>query len=70
VPDETWGSAVRAVVQLQEGQQATAEEIIEFCKDQMAGYKRPKSVVFAESLPVSPVGKVLRAKVRELFGQP
>ena len=70
VPDETWGSAVRAVVQLQEGQQATADEIIEFCKDQMAGYKRPKSVVFAESLPVSPVGKVLRAKVRELFGQP
>jgi len=70
VPDETWGSAVRAVVQLQEGQRATAEEIIEFCKDQMAGYKRPKSVVFAESLPVSPVGKVLRAKVRELFGQP
>ena len=53
------GSAVRAVVMLKDGTQATAEEIIEFCKDKMAGYKRPKSVLFADSFPISPVGKVL-----------
>jgi len=69
VPDETWGSAVRAVVLLKDGAQATAEEIIEFCKDKMAGYKRPKSVLFAESFPISPVGKVLRVKVREMYGK-
>jgi acyl-CoA synthetase (AMP-forming)/AMP-acid ligase II len=69
VPDDTWGSAVRAVVLLKDGTQATAEEIIEFCKDKMAGYKRPKSVLFADSFPISPVGKVLRVKVREMFGK-
>jgi len=69
VPDETWGSAVRAVVLLKDGTQASAEEIIEFCKDKMAGYKRPKSVLFAESFPISPVGKVLRVKVREMYGK-
>ena len=69
VPDETWGSAVRAVIQLKEGAEATAEEIIDYCKDKMAGYKRPKSVVFADSFPISPVGKVLRVKVRDLYGQ-
>lgn len=68
VPDETWGNTVRAVVVLKPGQTATEEEIITWCKDKMTGYKRPKSVVFTESFPMSPVGKVLRNKVREIFG--
>lgn len=73
VPDEEWGSAVRAVVVPKKGlipyQDLTAEEIIEFCRGRMASYKKPKSVVFTEELPVSPVGKVLRAKVREIYSQ-
>jgi acyl-CoA synthetase (AMP-forming)/AMP-acid ligase II len=68
VPDETWGNSVRAVVVLKSGLTATEEEIISWCKDKMTGYKRPRSVVFADSFPMSPVGKVLRNKVREMFG--
>lgn len=73
VPDEEWGSAVRAVIVPREGlipnQDITDEEIIEFCKGRMASYKKPKTVVFAEEFPVSPVGKVLRAKVREMYSK-
>jgi acyl-CoA synthetase (AMP-forming)/AMP-acid ligase II len=36
----------------------------------MAGYKKPRSVVFAESLPITPVGKIQRGKVREMYGKP
>ncbi|HQI02576.1 MAG TPA: AMP-binding protein [Deltaproteobacteria bacterium] len=68
VPDETWGNSVRAVVVLKPGRTATEDEIITWCKDKMTGYKRPKSVVFTDSFPMSPVGKVLRNKVREVYG--
>ncbi len=68
VPDQTWGKTVRAVVVLKRGVQATEDEIISWCKDKMTGFKRPRQVVFAEALPVSPVGKVLRKQVKELYG--
>jgi acyl-CoA synthetase (AMP-forming)/AMP-acid ligase II len=68
VPDETWGSTVRAVVSLKAGHTATEEEIIAWCRGRMTGYKRPRSVVFAPELPVSPVGKVLRTRVKEIYG--
>jgi len=45
--------------------QATEEEILEFCKEKMTGYKRPRSVEFRESLPTSVVGKVLRRVLKE-----
>ncbi|MHA1272473.1 MAG: AMP-binding protein [Promethearchaeota archaeon] len=70
VPDEKWGSIVRAVIELKEGMNATEEEIIEFCKGKMAGYKKPKSVIFVDKLPISPVGKVQRGVIRKLYGQP
>jgi acyl-CoA synthetase (AMP-forming)/AMP-acid ligase II len=70
VPDETWGNIVRAVVVLKPGKTATEEEIITWCKDRMTGFKRPKSVVFTDAFPMSPVGKVLRNKVREIHGRP
>jgi acyl-CoA synthetase (AMP-forming)/AMP-acid ligase II len=69
VPDGTWGNIVRAVVVLKRGKSAAEEEIIAWCKDKMTGFKRPKSVVFAEGLPLSPVGKVLRSKVKEMYGK-
>ncbi|HPI92763.1 MAG TPA: AMP-binding protein [Deltaproteobacteria bacterium] len=68
VPDDTWGHAVKAVVVLKQGAQATEDEIILWCRDKMTGFKRPKQVVFAEALPLSPVGKVLRKQVKELYG--
>jgi acyl-CoA synthetase (AMP-forming)/AMP-acid ligase II len=70
IPDEQWGQIVRAVVVLKPGETATPEEIIDFCKDKIASYKKPRQVVFVEGLPISPIGKVLRAKIKELYGQP
>ncbi len=65
VPDEKSGEAVKAFVQLKPGQEATEQEILDFCKDKMAGYKRPKTIEFRDELPTSVVGKVLRRVLRD-----
>jgi long-chain acyl-CoA synthetase len=65
VPDPYRGETVKAFVVLKEGQQATAEEIIEYCQKNMAKYKVPTSVEFRLELPKSHVGKVLRKILRE-----
>jgi acyl-CoA synthetase (AMP-forming)/AMP-acid ligase II len=70
VPDEEWGNTIRAVVQLKQGQALEGQEIRDFCRDKLAGYKIPRTCVFADELPHSPVGKMLRQKVRELYGEP
>jgi len=70
VPDEEWGDTIHAVVQLEQGQALEAQEIRNFCRDKLAGYKIPRTVVFADELPYSPAGKMLRQKVRELYGKP
>jgi len=70
VPDEEWGNTIRAVVVLKEGEQMEAQEIMDFCRGEVAGYKIPRSVVFVDQLPFSPVGKMLRQKIRELYGLP
>ena len=69
VPDEDWGNQVRGIVQLRTGETAEPEEIIEFCKGKLAGYKIPKTIVFVEEIPFSPAGKMLRQKVREAYGE-
>ena len=65
VPDEQWGEAIMAVVVLAEGQTATGDEIIDFCRGKLAGYKRPRSVEFVDSLPRNLSGKVLKKILRE-----
>jgi long-chain acyl-CoA synthetase len=65
VPDAKSGEAVKAFIQLKPGETATVEEIMAFCKDNMAGYKRPKSIEFRDALPMSNVGKVLRRLLRD-----
>ena len=67
VPDEKWGEAVKAVVVLNPDAEATEAEIIAYAKEHMAGYKCPKSVDFWDSLPVNPVGKILRRKIRKKY---
>jgi len=69
VPDEKWGEAVKAVVILKEGEKATEEEIIEWCRGKMAGYKKPKSVNFisASEMPRTTTGKILHRKLRERY---
>jgi hypothetical protein len=51
VPDEKWGEAVKAIVVPAAGATATADDLITFCREQLAGYKLPKSVDFVEVLP-------------------
>ena len=70
VPDPEWGQEPRAIVVLKKGEVATQEEIIEHCRTRLAGFKRPRSVVFIDALPRNPMGKVLRKKLREDYGQP
>jgi acyl-CoA synthetase (AMP-forming)/AMP-acid ligase II len=70
VPDPEWGQEPRAVVVLKKGKAANSEEIIEYCRSKLSGFKRPRSVVFIDSLPRNPMGKVLRKKLREEYGRP
>ena len=66
VPDEAWGEAVHAVVVPRE--EVTPEELIEFCRTQIAGYKLPKAIsLSAEELPKSGPGKILKRELREPF---
>jgi len=70
VPDPEWGQQPRAVVVLKKGERSTPEEMIEFCRSRLSGFKRPRSVVFIDSLPRTPMGKVLRKRLREEYGHP
>jgi acyl-CoA synthetase (AMP-forming)/AMP-acid ligase II len=69
IPDPKWGESVMAVVILKDGATATEEEIINFCRGKMAGYKKPKSIKFItqEEMPRTASGKILHRKLRETF---
>jgi len=66
-PDKVWGESIKAVVALKPGTTATEEEIIALCKKHLAGYKKPKSVDFVDALPKTPIGKIMRRKVKEKY---
>lgn len=70
VDDPEWGQVPRAVVVLKAAAEATAEDIMEHCRANLASFKRPRSVVFIDAIPKNPVGKVLRKTLREQYGQP
>jgi long-chain acyl-CoA synthetase len=67
VPDKDWGESVKAVVVKSPGADISEEGLIAFCKERLASYKKPKSVEFVESLPISPTGKVLKKALREKY---
>jgi acyl-CoA synthetase (AMP-forming)/AMP-acid ligase II len=67
VPDSYWVERVHALVVLKENAQATEEDIISFCKEQIAHYKVPKTVEFVESLPKNPQGKILKKEIRSKY---
>ncbi|MFO1256266.1 MAG: AMP-binding protein [Sphingomonadaceae bacterium] len=69
VPDAKWGEAVKAVVELNPGQTATAEELIALCKERLGSVMAPKSVDFVAALPRSPAGKVLKKDLRAVHWQ-
>ena len=63
-PDEKWGETPCAFVELKPGQTATADELVAWCKKNLAGYKVPKFIVF-EELPKTNTGKVQKFKLRD-----
>jgi len=69
IPDERWGESVKAVVVLKEGMKTTEEEIMDYCRERSASFKKPKSVDFVDLLPRNPGGKVLKRKLREKYWQ-
>ena len=70
IPHEKWGEQVAAVVVLHEGLNATEQEITDYCRGKIAGYKVPKKVIFIkdDEMPRSGAGKILHRLLREKYG--
>jgi acyl-CoA synthetase (AMP-forming)/AMP-acid ligase II len=69
LPDEKWGEAVTAFVEVRTGRQAETEELIAFCKDKLGSVKTPKSVEIVGELPRTPVGKIAKKEIRAQYWQ-
>ena len=67
VPDAEWGEEVRAVV-VARSEGVEEGELVEYCQDRLASFKRPRSVVFVDELPRNVMGKVLKRDLREQYG--
>jgi acyl-CoA synthetase (AMP-forming)/AMP-acid ligase II len=67
VPDKKWGATVKAIVVLKEGYHVTEKDVIDFCKRNLAGYKKPASVDFVPELPKNASGKILKRVLREKY---
>jgi acyl-CoA synthetase (AMP-forming)/AMP-acid ligase II len=64
-PDREWGERVTAVVVLNQGGSVSSRELIAFCRERLAPYKSPKSIVFREDLPRNAMGKIQKAELRK-----
>ncbi|HEV7876411.1 MAG TPA: AMP-dependent synthetase, partial [Nocardioides sp.] len=64
VPSEKWGETIKALVVLADGEKATEDELIAWCKKQAAGYKAPTSIEFREELARTATGKLQKFKLR------
>jgi long-chain acyl-CoA synthetase len=69
IPHEQWGESVQAVVELRAGASATSEELIAFCAQHLADYKKPRHVDFVAELPRNPAGKLLKTAIRAPYWQ-
>jgi acyl-CoA synthetase (AMP-forming)/AMP-acid ligase II len=69
VPSEQWGETVKAIVARRPGSAATEDELIDFCRGRLAGFKRPRSVDFVDEIPRNPSGKILKRLLREPYWQ-
>ncbi|NQU07463.1 MAG: AMP-binding protein, partial [Candidatus Abyssubacteria bacterium] len=64
VPDDDWGESVKAVLALKEGETATEKEMIDCCREHLAGFKIPRSVDFVDELPKTDTGKILKKLIK------
>ena len=69
VPDPEWGQEPKAVVVLKKGETSTADDIMEFCRQKLSSFKRPRYVVFVDELPRTSTGKVLKRDLRDKHGE-
>lgn len=69
VPDPEFGQQPFACCVLKGGETCTPEEVMEFCRERIASFKRPRGVVFVDELPRNAMGKILRKKLREEYGR-
>ncbi len=69
LPDPKWGENVTAVVVLREGMTATEAEIIATARDRLAGFKKPKRVIFLDELPKTVSGKIIKRELRDRFAE-
>jgi long-chain acyl-CoA synthetase len=67
VPDEVWGESIKALVVMREGITISGRDIINFCGERLADYKKPQSVEFCKELPKNPQGKILKRTLREKY---
>ena len=67
LPDALWGEAVTAVVVVREGHELDEREVVAYCGERLADYKKPKAVKFVDALPRNPSGKTLKRELRERF---
>ena len=67
VPDEKYGEVVKACIVKKEGSNVTEADLISFCKDRIASYKKPQSVDFIDEVPRNASGKVLKKVLREPY---
>lgn len=70
LPDDKWGEIVKAVAVLRPGHSTTEKEVIEYCRDKMANYERPKSVDFVAELPHGATGKIDKLELRKRYLEP
>ncbi len=69
IPSEQWGESVLAFLVLKDGQTVTPEEMIEFCRPRLAGYKIPRRIEFLDAIPRNASGKILKKDLREPYWQ-
>lgn len=67
VPDDKWGETVKAYISLRQGTTATETEIIDFCKLNLASYKKPKTVEFLSEIPKNASGKIVKTVLRDKY---
>jgi len=69
VPHEKWGETPKALIVLKDGSRETVESLMAFCKENLAGFKRPTSIELVDALPRTATGKLQKFKLRERYWQ-
>jgi long-chain acyl-CoA synthetase len=66
LPHEYRGETVKAFIVVKEGETLTEDDVVKYCKENLAAYKVPKLIEFIDELPKSAVGKILRRKLKDM----